>query len=120
MVDAGGLSQWIVNVGRRDARKRVAHLLCEMATRLSSVREGNDHVFDLPITQEQLADATALTPVHVNRTVKSLRDEGLVHWLNRTVRLTDWEALVDLAEFDPAYLQLDLKPEQRMRIVRGS
>lgn len=117
-VDASILCEWVVNVGRRDARMRIAHLLCEMANRLGAVEDGmDDIVFDLPVTQTQLADATALTPVHVNRTLQSLRAEGLVDWHQRVVRLPRFEALMAVAEFDRDYLQSDLRPEQKLRIV---
>ena len=116
-VDAAILAEWIVNVGRRDAKTRIAHLLCEMATRLDARKGANDFVFDWPVTQTQLAEATALTAVHVNRTLQSLRADGLVEWHQRVIRMPQWDALVEHAEFDPAYLQLHVKPEQRMRIV---
>lgn len=116
-VDAAILAEWVVNVGRRNAKTRVAHLLCEMASRLRAHTGENDFVFDLPVTQAQLAEATALTAVHVNRTLQSLRADGLVEWHQRVVRLPRWDALVDRAEFDPAYLQTHVQPEQRLRIV---
>ena len=118
MVDASILCEWVVNVGRRDARKRISHLLCEMATRLGAVTDGTDDlVFDLPVTQTQLADATALTPVHVNRTLQGLRAQGLVAWRQRVVRLRNWKELTELAEFDGDYLQTEMRPEQKLRIV---
>lgn len=120
MVDAAILAEWVVNVGRRDAKTRVAHLLCEMATRLHAHANRNDFVFDLPVTQMQLAEATALTAVHVNRTLQSLRADGLVEWHQRVIRLPRWDALVDRAEFDPAYLQTQVRPEHRLRIVQAS
>lgn len=120
MVDSAILSEWVVNVGRRDAKKRVAHLLCELATRLNAVKHGNEVMFDLLLTQVHMGDATALTPVHINRTLQWLRGEGLVDWRRQLVRLPRWDALVRLAEFDSAYLQADVRPEQRLRIVRVS
>jgi CRP-like cAMP-binding protein len=119
-VDAAILAEWVVNVGRRDAKTRVAHLLCEMATRLDAQKGATDFVFDFPITQTQLAEATALTAVHVNRTLQSLRAEGLVEWHQRLIRVPDWDALVERAEFDPSYLQTQVQPEQRIRIVQAS
>lgn len=120
-VDASILSEWVVNVGRRDARMRIAHLLCEMANRLGAVAEGmDDIVFDLPVTQTQLADATALTPVHVNRTLQQLRRDGLVNWHQRVVRLPRLQSLMDVAEFDGDYLQADLRPEQKLRIAAAN
>jgi CRP-like cAMP-binding protein len=116
-VDAAILAEWVVNVGRRDAKTRIAHLLCEMASRLHADSGANDFVFDLPVSQNQLADATALTAVHVNRTLQSLRADGLVEWHQRVIRLPRWDALVDRAEFDPAYLQMQMRPEQRLGIA---
>ena len=120
MVDAAILSEWVVNIGRRDAPTRVAHLICEMATRLRATGSANDFVFDLPVTQTQLAEATALTSVHVNRTLQSLRADGLVHWHQRVIRVPRWDALVEAAEFDPAYLQIEPLPHRRLRIVQAS
>jgi CRP-like cAMP-binding protein len=120
MVDAAILSEWIVNIGRRDARARVAHLICELATRLDAIRGCNDFVFDLPVTQTQLADATALTAVHINRTLQGLRADGLIEWHRQIIRVPDWHALVQSAEFDPGYLQTNVRKEQRLRIVQAS
>ena len=78
LVDASIVREWVVNVGRRDARTRIAHLLCEFALRLELAKLGEQTAYELPITQEQLADAVALTPVHVNRTLMKL-EEDLTH-----------------------------------------
>lgn len=119
-VDAAILAEWVVNVGRRDAKTRVAHLLCEMATRLDAGKGANDFVFDFPVTQTQLAEATSLTAVHVNRTLQSLRADGLVEWHQRVIRVPQWDRLVERAEFDDAYLQTRVRPEERIRIVQAS
>ena len=114
-VDAAILAEWVVNVGRRDGRTRIAHLLCEMATRLADKPTGNDFVFDFPVTQMQLADATAMTAVHVNRTLQTLRADGLIEWQQRVIRVPDWSALAAFAEFDPAYLQTNCRPARQFR-----
>lgn len=116
MVDAMILAQWVVNVGRRDAKVRLAHLMCEMACRYGAAPARGRVRFELQMTQAQLADATGLTPVHVNRKLKSLRDDGLV-MRHRTVWIDDWERFAAVAEFDESYLQTDLRPEERLRIV---
>jgi len=113
-VDAAILSEWVVNVGRRDAKTRVAHLICEMAVRLNATAMGNAFVLNWAVTQNQLAEATALTSVHVNRTLQSLKADGLVDWHRHVIRLPDWDALVDRAEFDAAYLQSQPMLEQRI------
>jgi hypothetical protein len=61
----------------------------------------------LDLTQEQIADAQGLTAVHVNRTIQRLRGEGVITTLNRTVEVSDWKRLVDIADFDPTYLLLN-------------
>lgn len=106
LVDAAVFREWTLNVGRRDARARTAHMLCEFAVRLVSagLSEGND--YELPMTQDQLGDALALTSVHVNRTLRALEAEGLIERTRRAVKITDFERLATLGDFDPAYLHL--------------
>lgn len=116
MVDASILGQWVVNVGRRDAKTRMAHLLLELARRYGARPADGEVSFSLPLTQTHLADATGLTAVHVNRTLRALRDEGLVVVSNRTARILDWKGLAELGEFDPDYLQDNISPEDRLRI----
>lgn len=110
MVDAAILAEWVMNVGRRDARERVAHLLCEMAIRLGAIDQGEGVAFDLPITQTHLADATSLTAVHVNRTLQSLRGDGLIDWKSGRVHVHKWRELVDVAQFDSTYLFANMRP----------
>jgi CRP-like cAMP-binding protein len=107
LVDASVFREWIANVGRRNARMRLAHLLCEFATRFEAAgiyRHGN---FDLPMTQEQLADCTGLTSVHVNRTLKALEGEGLISRTHRSVTIDNWKALARAADFQSDYLHLN-------------
>ena len=73
------MREWVVNVGRRDARQRIAHVLCEFAVRLEARGLASNHGFELPMTQEQLADTTGLTSVHVNRVLKGLETDGLIN-----------------------------------------
>src|SRR3954469_476818 len=78
LVDEAVLRSWIVNVGRRDAYEATGHLMCELYLRLKSVGLTEDHHFELPLTQEEIADALGLTPVHVNRVLQRMRSEGLI------------------------------------------
>lgn len=105
VVDASILSQWVVNVGRRDARMRLAHILCEMGVRLEQAGLGTRTLFELHVTQTQLADALGLTAVHVNRVMQALRREGLIATLHREVRILDWDRLARVGEFDERYLE---------------
>lgn len=104
LIEASIFREWVVNVGRRTARERVAHLLCELVTRLRAAGLAQDRAFDLRITQAELADATGLSQVHVNRIVQELRRDGLIEMNNKTLVTLDWEALKQAAGFDPAYL----------------
>lgn len=106
LVEASILREWVVNVGRRDARERIAHLLCEFAVRLEVRNLAPNHDFELPMTQEELADATGLTPVHVNRVLKGLETEGLISRRRRHIHFTDWRALQDVGDFSRAYLHI--------------
>jgi CRP-like cAMP-binding protein len=96
-----------MNVGRRDARERLAHLFCEFARRLEVAGMGSVSGYELPMTQDQLADATGLTAVHVNRTLKAMETEGLIQRQRRFVFIPDWERLRDVAGFNELYLHLD-------------
>jgi CRP-like cAMP-binding protein len=107
LVDASIFREWLLNIGRRDARTRVAHLLCEFAVRLRIAGLGKESNFELPMTQEQLADATGLTSVHINRTLKALEQEELILRLNpRAIWIGDWRKLAEAGDFDTNYLHL--------------
>jgi CRP-like cAMP-binding protein len=122
MIEASVLAEWVLNVGQRDARERIAHLLCEMAVRTVAPCAGAmDVTFNLPVTQEQLAEATGLTGVHVNRMLQGLRADRLIVSQGRgDICIPDWDKLVAAGEFDAAYLSLNIKPENRLRIVQAS
>lgn len=117
MVDAAILSQWVVNVGRRNARTRMAHLICETATRSRKVGESQALTFEFAITQAHLADSTGMTAVHVNRTLKSLGD--VVKLSGTFALIHDWERLAAIGEFDADYLQIATEPADRIRIAQG-
>src|SRR6185503_12278380 len=88
-------------------RTRIAHLLCEFARRLEVAGLASEYRYELPMTQEQLADATGLTPVHVNRVLMALAREGLIERHRRFLAIPDWEALRRVAGFSELYLHLD-------------
>jgi CRP-like cAMP-binding protein len=107
LVDASIFREWIMNVGRRVSRTRIAHLLCEFSLRLKLAGLGGDNEYELPMTQEQLADTTGLTPVHVNRTLKALEAEGLIKRSTpRAIHIGDWRKLAEAGDFDSNYLHL--------------
>ena len=99
--------EWIVNVGARSAEERLAHLLCEIFLRLEGIGATEGHSCDLPLTQGDLADATGLTAVHVNRTLQKLREKGLISLTERKLTIPDIGALKAVGLFNPDYLHLD-------------
>ncbi len=106
LVDAAIFREWTLNVGRRDARSRMAHMLCEFALRLELAGLGQAADYELPMTQEELADAMGLTPIHVSRTLKALSEDGLIERSNRFLRVLNWHDLAKLGDFDAGYLHL--------------
>jgi CRP-like cAMP-binding protein len=120
LVEGSIFREWVLNIGRRDARTRIAHLLCEFALRLEVAELGQQNGYELPITQEQLADAVALTSVHVNRMLMQLEKDGLIMRTKRMIAITDWPELVKVADFQPRYLHLDRthkRTAQRERVA---
>ena len=104
LIDASIFREWVVNVGRRDARQRIAHLLCELAARLKAAGQDEGPMYDFPITQEQIADATGLTAVHTNRTLQTLRKSGLISLSASKLTIMDWDALAEAGDFSERYL----------------
>ena len=107
LIDASIFREWIVNVGRRDARARIAHLLCEFTARMKEAGLRQEGGYDLPMTQEQIGDATGMTAVHVNRTLRSLEAEGLLHREKRFLSFDDWDRVSAVADFNATYLHLN-------------
>jgi len=107
LIDASIFREWVTNVGRREAYRRAAHLLCELLTRLRAVGLAEDDRCDLPITQAEFADALGLTTVHVNRVFQQLRADGLIVTKGTQLYVPDWNRLREVGEFDPTYLHME-------------
>ena len=96
-----------MNVGRRQAYQRMAHVLCELLTRLRAVGFVGDHPCDLPITQVEFANAIGVTPVRVNQVLQVMRADGLIELNGERLNIPDWQKLKQAGEFDPTYLHLE-------------
>lgn len=107
LVDGSIFREWITNVGQRDARTRIAHLLCEIGLRLEQTGLADRSHYELPITQEQLADAVGLTSVHVNRTLKALGEDGYITRSHRMISVSDWTRLAKVGDFNARYLHVE-------------
>ncbi len=104
LVEASIFREWILNVGRRDAKSRLAHVLCELAVRLDAHGLTEEMGYHLPMTQAELADALGLTPVHLNRVIRALEVDGLLIRTKRDLSFPEWERMRDLADFNDRYL----------------
>lgn len=115
LIEAAIYRSWMTSMGRLDATAQIAHLFCEMVVRLRAVGLADDKGCDLPLTQQEIADALGMTDVHVNRTVRHLREAGLVTFKGGVLSVPDLDSLAKVGEFEPAYLHLraashDLRP----------
>ncbi len=102
--DEAMVVEHLVGLGRRDADARMAHFLLELGVRLSLVGMGSKKGYACPLTQYHLADALGLSAIHVNRVLRKLREDELVTFRDGFVTFNNYEGLVKLADFDPAYL----------------
>jgi CRP-like cAMP-binding protein len=96
--------EWTVSLGRRTALERLAHLLCEIHIRLDAVGLVDEATCAMPITQVDLSDILGQTPVHTNRTLRELRELGLITLKSRRLTILDHDKLRALAMFEPAYV----------------
>jgi CRP-like cAMP-binding protein len=106
-LDAAIHREWMLSLGRRSALSRVAHFFCEMRVRLGLIGMAEEGGYALDLTQVDLAECLGLTSVHINRTLKELRERGLVEFRGGRVAIGDLAGLEGVAEFDPAYLHLE-------------
>src|SRR5215217_7666300 len=110
VIDGAIHREWIVAMGRRSKRAQLAHLICELYTRLAVVELVEGESFSLPLSQAEVADVVGVSLVHFNKTLQGLRRDGLVRWVDRVITILDWEELAEIAEFDGAYLNLRKEP----------
>lgn len=105
LVDEAISREWLVDIGRREAIDRIGHRLCEFHSRLQSVgMVTKDGAFSFPLTQEDLADSLGITSVHLNRTMARLREQGLIEFGRKRMRIALPERLAEMSGFDPDYL----------------
>jgi len=110
VIDGAIERKWVTCLGRRSASRHLAHLMCEIFTRLSVAGLVQGNSFEWPLTQQEMGDALGLSTVHVNRTVQELRAHGLLGWGHKVVQIPDFEHLASFADFDATYLNLVNEP----------
>lgn len=106
LVDEAVLREWLANMGRRPAEQRIAHVLCEVLVRLQAVGLATENSYDLPLTQNEIADTMGLSDVHVNRTLQRLRSEGLIELKRGALTILEVERLKEFSGFNQNYLHL--------------
>ncbi len=110
LVDGAIHRQWLVATGAQNAVSHMAHFICEMYVRLTSIGKAEQYRFHLPMTQTELGDALGLSGVHANRSLQELRGQGLVSWQGNNVEILDWSRLQEFGMFDPTYLSVQQEP----------
>ena len=112
LVNAAIQREWTMNLGQRTASERMAHLLCEVFVRLrlAGLTEGTSCEF--PLTQSDLADATGLSKVHVNRTLQELRSNELIVLKGKCLTVPSLERLMNAGLFNANYLHMEREGRQ--------
>ena len=98
------VGEHLVGAARRSAYERISHLLLELFVRLKGSGVADDMSFELPLTQELIGDAVGLSTVHVNRTMRSLREDKLIAVDGKRVTILDFEGLSLISDFENSYL----------------
>lgn len=109
MVTSGIQREWLLSIGQRSPLERLAHLFVELYFRLQAAGLATGLSFDLPITQNHLAEANGLSLVHLNRTLQEMRREGLIELADRQLRINDLDRLKQVAMFNGNYLHFNRK-----------
>jgi len=104
LIDSSIFREWTLNVGRRTARERVAHLLLEMAFRMKAAGLNDGITMVLPISQADLADAVGISAVHLNRSLQALRAEGMIRTYGKTVVIEKWDEMAEMSDFTSVYM----------------
>lgn len=105
-VNADIAREWIVNLGRRTAIQRIAHLICELCARMDAMGVGHEGVYPFVLTQKDISDAQGLTSVHVNRIIQQLKTSELITLKSKSLQVLDRKGLERLGLFDPGFLHL--------------
>ena len=107
LIDASIFREWTANLGQRSARERTAHFVLEMAARLDTIGQLKDNSFELPLTQNAIAEAMGLSLVHMNKSLQTLKQAGLLATRGRRITLLNRSGLIELTGFSSSYLHLD-------------
>jgi CRP-like cAMP-binding protein len=115
LVDSSLFREWVISMGKHAGLTRIAHLLCEVLTRMRAVGLAHDGRFSFPASQVDIADATGMTPIHANRMIQQLRARKLLVWNGDRIEVADFDALKETASFEDSYLHLRDNPQLVVR-----
>ena len=107
LLDASIHRKWIQTLEQLDAPRRIAHIYCELQTRLELIGKAVPRAVRTPFTQLDLGDMCGVSAVHANRAVSKLREIELAEIRRGTLYTNDWEALRRYASFESSYLYGD-------------
>jgi CRP-like cAMP-binding protein len=113
--DTAILQEWAVNLGRRPAFPRIAHLLLELERRLRNTGYSNGAAIPFPLKQQDIADCTGLTTPYVNRVLQQMRSMGLIAISEESLEIRNSEELAKAAGFRPDYLQASAQTNWQTR-----
>jgi CRP-like cAMP-binding protein len=105
VLDGAVARTWMACIGRRKANAALAHLVCELFTRLGRIGATANGRFTFPARQTDVADMLGMTTVHVSRTLADLRLRQLLEWSHHEVRVLNFEKLAEIADFSASYLE---------------
>ena len=91
----------MIDLGRRTAAEKISRLILKLYSRIKSAGLAETMAFDFPLRQSHIADATGLTPVHVNRILQQLRAQKMISLAKGRVEILDIEKLMSLADMTP-------------------
>ena len=96
----------LMTIGKQSAIERIAFFCCELYFRIKSIySDDKTSEIPFPLSQEDIGDATGLTKIHVNRTLKTMREKGLMEIHSKTLKIHDVDAMCQLGNFDPQTVQ---------------
>lgn len=117
LIEEGTAREWILNLGAREAVGRMAHVFCEVYYRLNALGLANGLNYELPLTQQDLADTIGISSVHANRTLQELRRRKLISFGDRRLNIRDLKGLEEVAQFEPTYLHLDARYDEKKQFL---
>ncbi len=111
LCDAAIQRQWTLKLSKLTASRRLAHMIAEIWTRLELIGLARSDGFETPLTQAHLADMCGTTPIHMNRSVRELREVGIADFRRGRIQVEDRAALHEYGGFESSYLFLDKDSE---------